>query len=183
MCLLLEHKNPSKTSEKKNYFDRVTVSLHILYTANQETEGSQDRLLGTSCLGRPSGQVLCVSEHMACGYWFSKWRTTKSIWVWIIERPVFPLSMFSISKTPLFFLFSVLLWRKVFGDLFLMMVFHCRSKRIKIFSETLVAKYLYSVIVIITSKRACILIHNYLKEKTRKKKESVLICWYWLSLS
>ena len=24
--------------------DRVTVSLHILYTANQETEGSQDRL-------------------------------------------------------------------------------------------------------------------------------------------
>ena len=26
------------------YFDRVTVSLHILQTANQETEGSQDRL-------------------------------------------------------------------------------------------------------------------------------------------
>ena len=26
------------------YFDRVTVSLHILYTANQETEGSKDRL-------------------------------------------------------------------------------------------------------------------------------------------
>ena len=26
------------------YFDRVTVSLHIVYTANQETEGSQDRL-------------------------------------------------------------------------------------------------------------------------------------------
>ena len=26
------------------YFDRVTVSLHILETANQETEGSQDRL-------------------------------------------------------------------------------------------------------------------------------------------
>ena len=24
--------------------DRVTVSLHILYTANQETEGSQNRL-------------------------------------------------------------------------------------------------------------------------------------------
>ena len=106
MCLLLEHKKPSKTPEKKDYFDRVTVSLHILYTANQETEGSQDRLLGTLCLGRPSGQVLCVSEHMACGYWFSKWRTTKSIWVWIIERPVFPLSMFSISRTPLFFYFQ-----------------------------------------------------------------------------
>ena len=106
MCLLLEHKKPSKTPEKKDYFDRVTVSLHILYTANQETEGSQDRLLGALCLGRPSGQVLCVSEHMACGYWFSKWRTTKSIWVWIIERPVFPLSMFSISRTPLFFYFQ-----------------------------------------------------------------------------
>ena len=26
------------------YFDRVKVSLHILQTANQETEGSQDRL-------------------------------------------------------------------------------------------------------------------------------------------
>ena len=27
------------------YFDRVTVSLHILYTANQKTQGSQDRLM------------------------------------------------------------------------------------------------------------------------------------------
>ena len=44
MCLLLEHQNPSKTSEKMGYFDRVTVSLHILLTTNQETEGSQDRL-------------------------------------------------------------------------------------------------------------------------------------------
>ena len=26
------------------YFGRVTVSLHILYIADQETEGSQDRL-------------------------------------------------------------------------------------------------------------------------------------------
>ena len=25
---------------KMGYFDRVTISLHILYTANQETEGS-----------------------------------------------------------------------------------------------------------------------------------------------
>ena len=38
----------------------------ILYTANQETEGSQDRV--TSFLGRPSGDVLCTSEAMACGY-------------------------------------------------------------------------------------------------------------------
>ena len=44
MCLSLEHQNPSKPSEKMGYFDRVTVSLHILYTANQETDGSQDRL-------------------------------------------------------------------------------------------------------------------------------------------
>ena len=38
MCLSLEHQNPSKTSEIMGYFDcvddRVTVSLHILYTAN-----------------------------------------------------------------------------------------------------------------------------------------------------
>ena len=44
-CFSLEHQNPSETSEEKmGYFDRVTVSLHILYTADQETEGSQDRL-------------------------------------------------------------------------------------------------------------------------------------------
>ena len=48
MCLSLQHQNPSKISEIMGYFDRiddrVTVSLHILSTANQETEGSQDRL-------------------------------------------------------------------------------------------------------------------------------------------
>ena len=77
-------------------------------------------------------------------------------------------------KTPFFFLFSVLLKRKVFGDLFLIMVFHRRSKRVKIFSETFVTKYLYKRNSN-TSKRTCILIHNYLKEKTREKKESVLI--------
>ena len=44
MCLSLERQNPSKTSEKMGYFDRVTVSLPILYTANQETEGSYGRL-------------------------------------------------------------------------------------------------------------------------------------------
>ena len=30
MCLLLEHQNPLKTSEKMGYFDRITVLLHIL---------------------------------------------------------------------------------------------------------------------------------------------------------
>ena len=34
---------PVETSEKMGYFDRVTVSVHILKTANQETEGSQLR--------------------------------------------------------------------------------------------------------------------------------------------
>ena len=47
ICLSLEHQNPSKTSEIMGYFDRVddrvSVSLHILYTASEETEGSQDR--------------------------------------------------------------------------------------------------------------------------------------------
>ena len=79
MFLSLEHQNPSKTSEKMGYFDRVTISLNILYKPNQETEVSQDRV--TSFLGRPLGDMLYTSEAMACGYWFSKWRTTKSIWV------------------------------------------------------------------------------------------------------
>ena len=43
MCFSLEHQNPSKDSEKWVILI-VTVSLHILYTANQETEGSQDLL-------------------------------------------------------------------------------------------------------------------------------------------
>ena len=54
------------------------------------------------------------------------------------------------------------------------MMFHRRSKRVKIFSKTFVTKYLYKRDSN-TSKRTCILIdliHNYLKEKTCKKKES-----------
>ena len=41
MCLSLE---PVENLWKMADVDRVTVSLHILYTAYQETEGSQDRL-------------------------------------------------------------------------------------------------------------------------------------------
>ena len=52
MCLSLEHQNPSKTSEKVGYFDRVTVSLHILYTANQETRCSQDSIVPGWPFGR-----------------------------------------------------------------------------------------------------------------------------------
>ena len=64
MCLSLEHQNQSKTSEKMGYLDRVTVSLHILQTASQETEGSQDR---PTAFGHPSGDVPYASEDMACG--------------------------------------------------------------------------------------------------------------------
>ena len=50
MCLSLEHQNPSKTSEKMADFDRVTISLHILYTANQRLRarkiGLESNLLG-----------------------------------------------------------------------------------------------------------------------------------------
>ena len=36
MCLLLEHQNPSKTSEKMGYFDRVTLytALHYIPQTN-----------------------------------------------------------------------------------------------------------------------------------------------------
>ena len=75
ICLSLEHPNPSKTSEKMGYFDRVTVSLHILYTANQETEGSQLRsalrvsiVLRATAFGHPSGNMPCASEDKVCGY-------------------------------------------------------------------------------------------------------------------
>ena len=59
MCLSLEHQNLSKTSEKMGYFDCVTVSIHILYTANQETEGSQDRLTASVGLW----QTFCTSAR------------------------------------------------------------------------------------------------------------------------
>ena len=57
MCLSLEHQNPSKTSEKVGYFDRVTVSLHILYTANQETEGWQDLLTASLATCRAPARI------------------------------------------------------------------------------------------------------------------------------
>ena len=70
--------------------------------------------------------------------------------------------------------FSIFRFAVEESDLFLMMVFHRRSKQVKIFSETFVTKYL-SKLDHNTSKRACTLIHNSLKEKPRKKKEGVLI--------
>ena len=89
-----------------------------------------------------------------------------------------------VNKKRHIFPFSVSLQRKVFGDLFLTIVFHRRQKRVKIFSGTYVTKHLYKS----DSKTSnvhvsCILIHNYLKEKTRKKKESLLISYHWLSPS
>ena len=50
------------------------------------------------------------------------------------------------------------------------------------FSETFVTMKLYKRDSN-TSKRTFILIHNYLKEKTRKKKKRVLTSQYWLSSS
>ena len=44
------------------------------------------------------------------------------------------------------------------------------QKRVKMFSETFVTTYPYKRDSN-TSKRTCILTHNYLKEKTRKKKK------------
>ena len=77
-------------------------------------------------------------------------------------------SCFSISKTPLFFFYFPFCRRgKFFGDLFLMMVFHRRLKRVKMFF-TVYRLYKRDSN---TSKRTCILIHNYLKEKTRKNKK------------
>ena len=61
-----------------------------------------------------------------------------------------------VNKNATFFLFSVLMQRKVFGDLFLTMVFHRRQKRVKIFSETFVTKHLCKRDSN-TSKRTCIM--------------------------
>ena len=36
--------------------------------------------LRATAFGHPSVDVPCASEDIACGYWFSKWRTTRSIW-------------------------------------------------------------------------------------------------------
>ena len=55
----LEHQNPLKTSEKWV----ILIYLQFRYTFYR------------------SGEVPCASEDMACGYSFSKWRTTKSIWI------------------------------------------------------------------------------------------------------
>ena len=88
----------------------------------------------------------------------------------------------ALVKRHFFFLFPFCCRGKFFGDLFLMMVFHRRSKRVKMFSETFVTMQLYKLDSN-TSKRTFILIHIYLKEKTRNKKERVLISYYWLSPS
>ena len=61
--------------------DRKPRDWGLARSAYSIKYGKSFLLLGTSCLGRPSGDVPCASEDMACGYWFSKWRTTKSIWV------------------------------------------------------------------------------------------------------
>ena len=61
MCLSLEYQNPSKTSEKMGYFDHFAVLLHILRTGNQQTEGSQDRLIYSIGL-RDDSKNGCVTD-------------------------------------------------------------------------------------------------------------------------
>ena len=78
------HPSPAEKSwlEKMGYFDRVQIALQFRYTFYwPQTKRLRARKIGFSCLGRPSGDVPFASEDMACSYWFSKWRTTKSIWV------------------------------------------------------------------------------------------------------
>ena len=68
MFLSLEHQNPSKTSEKRV----ILIALQCRYTFYRpQTQRLRARkmglqykilLLGTSCLGRPSGDVPCASE-------------------------------------------------------------------------------------------------------------------------
>ena len=67
MCLSLEHQNPSKTSEKIRYFDRVTVSSHILSTANQETQRS-----------------LCSALRASVAFWTTCYAPAR-IWLAVIE--------------------------------------------------------------------------------------------------
>ena len=63
-------KTRRKPLKKMGYFDRVTVSLHILCTANQETEGSQDRLT-----------VLFLTRHALR----ATYRAPARIWLAVID--------------------------------------------------------------------------------------------------
>ena len=76
---------PDETCRKPLKKWVILIALQFRYTFYRpQTKRLRARkigLLGTACLGCPSGDVPCVSEEMACGYWFSKWQTTKSIWV------------------------------------------------------------------------------------------------------
>ena len=72
MCLSLEHQNPSEKPLQKW---GILIALQFRYTFfRPPTKRLRARKiglhykLGTSCLGRPSGDVPCASEDMACGY-------------------------------------------------------------------------------------------------------------------
>ena len=80
--LLLPPKFPGFFRKWKAPYDSLLIALQFRYTFYwPQTKRLRARKIGFSCLGRPSGDVPFASEDMACGYWFSKWRTTKSIWV------------------------------------------------------------------------------------------------------
>ena len=69
----LEHKNPSKTSEKMGYFDRVTLQFRYTFYRPQ-TKRLRARKIGLQYKIRPffysalRGDVPCASEDMACGF-------------------------------------------------------------------------------------------------------------------
>ena len=66
MCLSLEHQNPSKTIEKMGYLIALQFRRYTFYIP-QTKETVRARKIDTSCLGRPSGDVPCASEDVACG--------------------------------------------------------------------------------------------------------------------
>ena len=80
MCLSLEHQNPSKTSKKMGYFDRVErLQFRNTFYRPQTKRprarkiGLQYKILGTSCLGRPS-----VTLRATC-------RAPARIWLAVID--------------------------------------------------------------------------------------------------
>ena len=70
MCLSLKHQTRQKPLKKWV----ILIALQFRYTFYvPQTKRLRARkiglqLLGTSCLGRPSGDMLCATEAMACGY-------------------------------------------------------------------------------------------------------------------
>ena len=70
MCWSLEHQNPSKTSEKMGYFDRVTISLDlrllIFKMANNKVDVGQIRseeIVYGRFIKIPLGYLIVLSDR------------------------------------------------------------------------------------------------------------------------